>query len=360
MSSSIGRRREAKAARRKKLLAERRAQAQSQSGASLSSRVGRLTLAPIYRCLVQEGLFESGMGTVVLVRGTPSAGLTMASFLLDPFCLGVTDVVFRQIEASELEEFIAMVEAEAAPFAAVEPAYARKLLRDAVAYGRSIGFEPPPDYKTAELLFGEVSADACDSRFEFGRDGRPFYVPGPSETPARVRRRLEQLRRLLGEDGFDFSESGELEGDDEADLALDEEEGLFEGYDPATAPEPSEWLELDEQERMLRVEYHHRRAGIRTGQDRLHAALHTVVENQIALDDPPAVRRAMERLMAAGLDRHEALHAVGSVLAGGVFDLVKGEAPIPFSNDDYSAAVERLTAESWRRTLEAAESGEEP
>ncbi|MGO8917267.1 MAG: DUF1841 family protein [Stellaceae bacterium] len=280
----------------------------------------------------------------------------MATFLLDVFCLGVKDVIFRHVEASELDEIVEVM-AAGAPLAEVEPAYARKLLRDLVAYARSIGFQPPREYRTAELLFGDVSADACDSRFDFGRDGRPLYVPGPSETPAQVRQRLEQLRRSVGEQGFDFSEdAGDEEVDDESDPAFaEEDDDLFDAYDPAAAPDPAEWLELDEGERMLQVEYYHRRASLRVGHDRLHANLHVVVENQIALDDPPTVRRAMERLMGEGLDRHEALHAVGSVLAGFLFDAIKAEVPVPFSTDDYSAAIERLTAESWRRTLEEAQ-----
>lgn len=360
MSSSIAQRRGAKAARRKKLLAERRRHADA--GGSLASRVQRLALAPIHRCLLQDGLFESGMGTLLLARGTPSAGFTMATFLLDVFCLGVKDVVFRQVESSELDEIVEVM-AVGVPFAAVEPSYARKLLRDLVAYARSIGLEPAREYKTAELLFGDVSTDACDSRFEFGCDGRPLYVPGPGETPAQVRQRLERLRRSVGEDGFDFSEFGGEEDDDEADPAFsedEEEDGLFEGYDPAVAPDPSDWLALDEQERILRVEHYHRRAGIRTGNDTVHATMHTIVENQIAASDPPQVGPTVQRLTAEGLDRHEAVHAVSSLIADFFFDVTHGETA-PFVVEEYVAAMERLTPENWRRLLEEAEaSAEEP
>lgn len=350
MSSSIVRRRKAKAARRKKLLAQRRKDASAETGGSLASRVQRLARAPLYRCLLQDRLFESGIGTFLLARGTPSTGLTMATFLLDVFCLGVKDVVFSEVEASDLEEIVAAATTDS-PMMAVEPAYARKLLRDLVAYARSLGFEPPREYQAAELLFGDISADACDVRFEFGCDGRP------SETPAQVRQRLEQWRRSVGEDGFDFSEVAEQ--DEEEDLALAEEDGLFEGYDPAAAPDPSEWLKLDEQERILRVQYYHRRAGIRTENDRLHALFHAIIENQIALGDPPTVGPAVERLMAEGLDRHEAVHAVASVVAGLMADVTRREGSVSFSAD-YSAAVERLTAESWRRDVAAEQSADEP
>jgi hypothetical protein len=75
-----------------------------------------------------------------------------------------------------------------------------------------------------------------------------------------------------------------------------------------------------------------------------------VIENQIALGDPPSTRRAMERLMAEGLDRHEALHAVGCVLIGHLWELAQAGASPPAAPDDaYAAALDRLTAESWLR-----------
>lgn len=82
-------------------------------------------------------------------------------------------------------------------------------------------------------------------------------------------------------------------------------------YDPAVAPDAVDWLNLDEGERLHLVETYHRRAGIAASDPRVHAALHTAVENQIAAKDPPAVGQALARLMAGGLDRHPAIHAVG-------------------------------------------------
>ena len=53
-------------------------------------------------------------------------------------------------------------------------------------------------------------------------------------------------------------------------------------YDPLEAPDPEEWLELDEQERIDLVREYHRRAGIHLPNEKLHATLHAIVEAQIA------------------------------------------------------------------------------
>jgi hypothetical protein len=342
MSSGIARHRAGKAARRKKVLAERRKLAQAEAGLPLAERARRLATAPVHCCLIQEELFERGNGMVILARKTGSGRLAMASFLVDVWCLGVKDVIFRQLDVSEMEDFVAVAGA-AAPFVSVDPSYARKLLRDVVAWARSLGLPPHADYAAAELLFGDSAAAACDAAFSFGHDGKPLYIPGPDETPAQVRRRLEGLRRQLGDDGFDFMAAVPMD-ENEDDFA---EDAL--GYDPDIAPDPVPWLALDEDERINLVAEYHRRAGIALPDDVLHAVFHAIVETQIALGDEAPVRRTVERLIDEGLDRHEAVHAVGTALAEHLHDVMQTGTAKPISNEAYFAAVERLTAESWRR-----------
>jgi hypothetical protein len=124
-------------------------------------------------------------------------------------------------------------------------------------------------------------------------------------------------------------------------------------YDPLKAPDPQQWLSLDERQRIALVRDYHRRKRIRVPNEQVHAAAHIIVENQIALGDETPVRRTMQRLMTEGLDRHEAVHAVGMVLMEHIFDLVKGEKPPPPGADPnapYFATLERLTADQWRRS----------
>ena len=125
---------------------------------------------------------------------------------------------------------------------------------------------------------------------------------------------------------------------------------IMEAYNPECTPEPASWLELDEQERIVLVETYHRVARIKLPNVTAHASLHAIVENQIALNLDPVVR-AMHRLGKEGLTRHDAVHAIGSVVAEHLFDILKTN-----QNDDaaalqarYYAAVERLSAASWRR-----------
>lgn len=63
--------------------------------------------------------------------------------------------------------------------------------------------------------------------------------------------------------------------------------------------------------------------------------------------------------MAEGLDRHEAVHAIGSVLAGHINDLMRkarsGRHAVDADSDrdpnqTYFAELEDLTAEAWLRS----------
>lgn len=105
---------------------------------------------------------------------------------------------------------------------------------------------------------------------------------------------------------------------------------------------------MDEGEQISLVEEYHRRAKIDLPQATLHATIHAVVERQLAEQLPPAVN-ALQRLMAEGLDRHDAIHAIGSVLGEHIRQLMTGALDATNPNATYLTALDRLSASSWRR-----------
>jgi len=113
-------------------------------------------------------------------------------------------------------------------------------------------------------------------------------------------------------------------------------------YNPEHAPPPQQWLELDELERIHLAEEYHRASRIQLPNLQVHAVFHTLVENQIA-ENFDYVVCAMNRLAAEGLSRHDCIHAVASVLTEQIYNTSAGE-----KTTSYPAALERLTAKSWR------------
>lgn len=77
----------------------------------------------------------------------------------------------------------------------------------------------------------------------------------------------------------------------------------------------------------------------------LHVTIHQTIENQLAAKDPPVVHETLERLMRSGLSRHEAIHAIGSVLCVEIWEILKEERP--FDEERYERGLRQLDAREW-------------
>ena len=121
-------------------------------------------------------------------------------------------------------------------------------------------------------------------------------------------------------------------------------------YNPESPPAPGEWLQLPEHERVRIVATYHMVHRLKSGSAKAHAALHAIVENQAATGFGPTVR-ALARLQRQGLSRHEAVHAVGSVVSGFMFAAMNS----PTQTDSHAlqsainSRIDALDAQSWRK-----------
>jgi hypothetical protein len=79
---------------------------------------------------------------------------------------------------------------------------------------------------------------------------------------------------------------------------------------------------------------------------RLHLALHAVVEQQLEHNDPPGLRPHLERLIAAGLTRHQAVHAIASVAGRELGETL--EADGAYDEARYLGRLGELNPDDWR------------
>ena len=56
---------------------------------------------------------------------------------------------------------------------------------------------------------------------------------------------------------------------------------------------------------------------------RLKALILDVVENQLRENNPPETRQTLERLLATGYSRQEAMEMIGSAVVGEIWDVLK-------------------------------------
>ena len=115
-------------------------------------------------------------------------------------------------------------------------------------------------------------------------------------------------------------------------------------YDADRAPKADQWLELDEAERPDAVRRYHKSMGVKGDRAQFHAVVHTAVENQLA-QGYPAACSALDRLIAEGLGRHDAVHAIGVALSEQLLTAAKGRA---FDAAQYESTLRATTAASWR------------
>lgn len=121
----------------------------------------------------------------------------------------------------------------------------------------------------------------------------------------------------------------------------------MDSYDPDISPASAEWLETDESQRIELVTGFHHRHKIKLPDAQLHAIIHVVVENQLALGEEVVVK-TLARLQTEGLSRHDALHAIGSVLAEDLFTLMQDSDASSTTYERYLERLQGLTAKDWR------------
>jgi hypothetical protein len=76
----------------------------------------------------------------------------------------------------------------------------------------------------------------------------------------------------------------------------------------------------------------------------MHVQIHQIVETQIRQEKPPEVERIFQALKDKGVDRHEALHMIGSVFVEHMFDVLQGRQE--FDQAKYLADLKKMLAEA--------------
>jgi len=139
------------------------------------------------------------------------------------------------------------------------------------------------------------------------------------------------------------------------DDASDELYAFAHPYDPNVPPDPAEWLELSEGDRIDAVAAAHAETlgFLEEGGARTHVALQAAVETQIAAGDPEPVPGKMAELMQDGLTRQEALHALMSVVGTLMWEISNKEVRDPDAvQARHLELLGELSARSWRETAE--------
>jgi hypothetical protein len=196
---------EARAARRK----EKHRFLRREKNASLADRFKDASRFPVLSSWVIEDLWTHGLGQVCLSRLLPNDTVAFAVFLVDRYCLGVKNCFGEITTRARFEERVEERVRLSYSVRRLAPASVRKLVEGSVEYARDLGFAPHSDYHPLAPIFGTIDSAESPDTFEFGADGKPFFIAGPNDTPLRCHMILKALKRRCGTDGFRFLIRGE-------------------------------------------------------------------------------------------------------------------------------------------------------
>lgn len=220
MAKRSGERRQRKAAKRKKKKEGRRITLPwMQSPRALLRTAGHW---PLHECLLTKEWQKEGTITQILVaRRSPSGEIVTGTFLVDLGCLGVKSAFASLFNTRrEYEQKLRSGVTESQNMVRADLNLVAKIIREAIAYAKELGFKPDPDYRDALLALGDADPDACDVSIPLGgQDGKPFFVAGPYDNVDLI---MTKLMRKLGPDGFTYFVP--LRGDEEVFLLDDLED----------------------------------------------------------------------------------------------------------------------------------------
>jgi hypothetical protein len=178
---------------------------------------------PIKACYIGKDYQEKGITNALIIRQEPGGKFTMGFFLVDLFCLGIKDahslchysqdevkeMLKRAFEESEMEQM------------EVDPVFFHNLVYGSIDYAEELGIKPHKDFALAEYILDPNMVDDGIDDIEFGSEGRPLYVPGTLENPAKV---LHALRKHAGAENVDIMmPDGEVMSLEEADEEVREQ-----------------------------------------------------------------------------------------------------------------------------------------
>jgi hypothetical protein len=158
---------------------------------------------PIHEAFISQSVYDIRQGTAILSRKSGES-IAVAVFLVDSGCMGIKSAFRGFMRADAYNDFMAKFRTSEKLIPA-HPECLRKLVEGALDYAADLGFSPDPDYYRVKALFGDIDSSACTQEFEFGKDGKPYYVSGPNDSPASIRAIMKQLSlKCGGPEGFHF------------------------------------------------------------------------------------------------------------------------------------------------------------
>jgi hypothetical protein len=190
---------------KQKAAVQHKAQQQTLTLSSPKAILRRARDYPLYECLISDNWNKketSGLVEVLIARKQPDGDICFGVYLIDTYCLGLKNT-FANAGFSRGRY---MNEIRNKIFRAGKPVecsieLAQQMIYQSIEYAEQFGFEPEKDFATSQYLLAPRGELEEPYKLTFGKDGKPFFIPGPHDNVARI---LRQLEKTAGSGNYDY------------------------------------------------------------------------------------------------------------------------------------------------------------
>lgn len=184
--------------------------------------IDRARKLPIYKCW-SIGDNVSGIKQIIVTRQKTGGKLVVGFFLIDLFCLGLKDTFYREFDdEEELEDMVFSKLPYEINEQEIDPTYAQNLVYGAIEYAENLGFSPHKEFKVSEYILDDIE-ELEYIEIEFGKDGKPFYLPGENDN---IVKNLMILDANVGKGNYNYANAFDYDDDDDDDDFEEEMEEL--------------------------------------------------------------------------------------------------------------------------------------
>jgi hypothetical protein len=153
--------------------------------------------SPILHCYAADDIWSAGIGQLLVSRQLQNGFVAFSVFLVDIYCLGVKDVFMNIAPSAAYEWDLYGKLTKQCSLIRMKPECARKFIEGAVKFASELGLSPHQDYQKAAIIFGDIRAEDCTKEFEYGKDGRPIFIPGPYDSPRKCKQIIDAIQDHL-------------------------------------------------------------------------------------------------------------------------------------------------------------------
>ena len=158
----------------------------------------------IGKCYCQkEDLERNGEGAFIITRLHKGGKISLASFLVDRYCLGVKDTFFQVlVDEDYLDEYLSHMESYGPPFVEIPYIEAHNWIYGSVEWALEAGIAPHKDFAITKYMLEDDEDESIPIiNYEFGKNGEHFLVAMDEQEANKY---LSILKKNLKEGEYDF------------------------------------------------------------------------------------------------------------------------------------------------------------